>query len=100
MPASREDADEGAPPPPPLLTRRYATFVEGIAGGDATDHRATAAGLPPVDSVNHWDFLSGKTRVSPRSAIPLGSCTAVSRAFLSCTRSILTEIYLCHARSC
>jgi len=35
----------------------YATFVQGIAGGDPTDHRAALAGLPPIDSVNHWDFL-------------------------------------------
>jgi arylsulfatase A-like enzyme len=54
----------------------YATFVEGIAGMDPTDHRAAAAGLPPIDSVNHWDFLVGKVATSPRAEIPLGSCTA------------------------
>jgi arylsulfatase I/J len=54
----------------------YATFVQGIAGLDPTDHRAAKAGLPPIDSVNHWEFLTGKTSVSPRTAIPLGSCTA------------------------
>ena len=37
----------------------YSTFVEGIAGGDATDHRAAAAGLPPIDSVNHW-YVGGR----------------------------------------
>ena len=58
------------------LERRYATFVQGIAGVDPTDHRAASAGLPPIDSVNHWDFLTGKTHDSPRTAIPLGSCSA------------------------
>lgn len=54
----------------------YATFVHGIAGADPTDHRAAAAGLPPIDSIDHWDYLTGKTTTSPRNTIPLGSCSA------------------------
>lgn len=54
----------------------YSTFVHGLAGVDPTDHRAAAAGLPPIDSVDHWPFLSGASTVSPRSTIPMGSCTA------------------------
>ena len=51
--------------------------MEGIAGADPTDHRAAAAGLPPIDSISHWDYLvTGKSKVSPRTAIPLGSCSA------------------------
>ena len=53
----------------------YATFAQGIAGVDPTDHRAATAGLPPIDSVNHWDFLTGKSTTSPRTQIPLGSCS-------------------------
>ena len=53
----------------------YATFVSGVAGGDPTDHRAKAAGLPPIDSVNHWDYFTGKANSSTRTGIPLGSCT-------------------------
>ena len=50
--------------------------MHGVAGADPTDHRALAAGLPPIDSIDHWGFLTGKTAVSPRNTIPLGSCSA------------------------
>lgn len=54
----------------------YATFVAGAAGVDPTDHRAALAGLPPIDSVNHWDYFMGKSSTGPRITVPLGSCTA------------------------
>lgn len=50
----------------------YATFA-GLAGVDPTDHRAQAAGLPPIDSVDIWPLLSGKTDISPRKQIVIGS---------------------------
>jgi hypothetical protein len=46
-----------------------------LAGGDPTDHRAAAGGLPPIDSIDVWPFLSditGKTP-SPRVAFPVDS---------------------------
>jgi len=36
----------------------YTTFCH-LAGVDATDERAAAAGLPPVDGLNQWPLLSG-----------------------------------------
>merc|ERR1712217_24682 len=46
----------------------YATFA-ALAGVDPTDHKAKAAGLPPIDSLNLWPYLSGKTDKSPRSEV-------------------------------
>lgn len=49
----------------------YATFC-GLAGLDPTDHRAAAAGdIPPIDGVDVWPLVSGKTKLSPRAAVPL-----------------------------
>ena len=47
-----------------------ATFAH-IAGVDPTDHVAAAAGLPAIDSLNMWPYLSGETSDSPRDEIPL-----------------------------
>jgi hypothetical protein len=52
----------------------YATFAH-LAGADPTDHSAAAAGLPPVDSINLWPYLSGQSKTSPRSIVPIGSTT-------------------------
>jgi hypothetical protein len=52
---------------------RYATFVHGIAGLDATDKEAAAAGLPPLDSVDQWAYLSGASATAPRTTLPIGS---------------------------
>jgi len=49
----------------------YATFAK-LAGQDPTDHRAAAAGLPPIDSLDVWPFLSGVETVSPRTSFPVG----------------------------
>jgi hypothetical protein len=40
-------------------------FAE-LAGVDPTDHTAAAAGLPAVDSVSLWPYLSGRQSASPR----------------------------------
>lgn len=50
----------------------YGTFC-ALAGADPTDHRAAAAGLPPVDSYNLWPLLSGSNSTSPRAELALGS---------------------------
>lgn len=39
----------------------YAT-VAGVAGVDPTDHKAAAAKLPPIDSVNLWPYFTGEVR--------------------------------------
>ena len=51
----------------------YSTFVQGIAGLDPTDHRAAAAGLPPIDSLNVWPYLTGKVASSPRTELFAGA---------------------------
>ena len=61
----------------------YPTFCT-LAGVDATDARAAAAGLPPVDGVDVWPMLSGASATTNRTAHflgtadgPLGTATAV-----------------------
>eukprot|EP00050_Salpingoeca_kvevrii_P006706 m.291120 g.291120 ORF g.291120 m.291120 type:complete len:544 (+) comp12413_c0_seq1:60-1691(+) len=49
----------------------YATLCR-LAGVDPTDHRAADAGLPPIDSLDLWDYISGANASSPRSVIPFG----------------------------
>jgi len=53
----------------------YATFAAIAGVDDVTDHRAAAAGLPPVDSVNQWPLLTGQLTRGSRSVVPLGSCS-------------------------
>jgi len=48
----------------------YATFAE-LAGVDASDPIAEAAGLPPVDSVSQWQVIAGHAKVA-RHDIYLG----------------------------
>ena len=50
----------------------YATFA-GLAGVDPTDAAAAAAGLPPIDSINLWPWLSGASPTSPRTEVPIAS---------------------------
>ncbi|XP_065828565.1 arylsulfatase B-like [Oscarella lobularis] len=50
----------------------YATFCS-LAGVDSADSKASAAHLPPVDGMNMWPFISGQTKESPRTEIPIGS---------------------------
>jgi len=46
----------------------YATFA-ALAGVDPTDHKAKAAGLPAIDSMNLWPYLSGQEEQSPRTEV-------------------------------
>ena len=50
----------------------YATFC-GLAGIDATDAKAAAAGLPPVEGYDLWPLLSGANMTGPRTEVWLGS---------------------------
>ena len=50
----------------------YRTFC-GLAGVDATDARAAAAGLPPVEGYDLWPLLSGANATGPRTEVWLGS---------------------------
>lgn len=49
----------------------YATMAY-LAGVDPTDHRAAAAGLPPIDSINVWPYLAGQVTIRP--AMKIGDC--------------------------
>ena len=50
----------------------YATFC-ALAGVDAADARAAAAGLPPIDSLDMSALLLGANLTSPRTEVPIGS---------------------------
>ena len=55
----------------------YSTFA-ALAGVDRTDHRAAAAGLPPVDGFDLTGILTGSNLTSPRAELPIGTEPAVS----------------------
>ena len=56
----------------------YATYCS-LAGVDPTDHKAKAAGLPPIDSHNLWPVLSGQAAASPRTELAIGDLEQVGR---------------------
>jgi arylsulfatase B len=72
--------------PPPMHGRKlsglgavwdwYGTFA-ALGGVDPTDARAAAAGLPPIDSVNLWPYISCQAASSGRSQLGLGSSSCV-----------------------
>lgn len=47
-----------------------ATFIR-LAGGDPQDLEGEAKGMPPVDSLDVWPYLSGSSPSSPRQELPL-----------------------------
>jgi len=51
----------------------YATFAY-LAGVDPTDN---VPGFPATDSINVWPLISGQTKTSPRTEIPLSSFPGV-----------------------
>ena len=65
----------------------YGTFC-AIAGVDPTDEKAAKAGLPPVDSLNMWPFISGQTE-SPRTQIPISYNTLISGDYKILTGTVL-----------
>ena len=66
-----------------VMMRADATFVHGIGGLDATDKEAAAAGLPAIDSVDQWSYLSGKTDTAPRTTLAIGSTGNPVRGWLA-----------------
>jgi hypothetical protein len=50
------------------LLHTSATFCS-IAGVEVFDHRAALAGLPPVDGLDLWPYLSGAVTTSPRKEV-------------------------------
>lgn len=52
----------------------YATFA-ALGGVSAFDHRAAAAGLPAVEGLDLWPYLSGRTAASPRKEYYCGVTT-------------------------
>ena len=48
----------------------YATFCH-LAGVDPTDELAAKSNLPPIDSHNVWDLITGVNTTSPRDEWPL-----------------------------
>lgn len=48
----------------------YATFLT-LVGVDPTDIRASEAGLPPIDSLDVWDLITGANTTSPRFEWPI-----------------------------
>ena len=57
----------------------YYSTVAALAGVDPTDHRAAAAGLPPVDGLNMMPYFTGQAETSPRTFIFNDVNTAVIR---------------------
>eukprot|EP01060_Flectonema_neradi_P036510 TRINITY_DN702_c1_g1_i1.p1 TRINITY_DN702_c1_g1~~TRINITY_DN702_c1_g1_i1.p1 ORF type:complete len:531 (+),score=111.30 TRINITY_DN702_c1_g1_i1:45-1637(+) len=49
----------------------YTTFAH-LAGVTAVDEKAEKAGLPPIDGINVWPYISGQVDTSPRTRIPIG----------------------------
>lgn len=54
------------------LFSRWATFAAIGGIDDIEDHTAKAAGLPPIDSINLWGYISGTEATSPRTHVIIG----------------------------
>ena len=48
------------------------TTLSHVAGVVPTDEKAAKAGLPDIDGLNMWPYLSGDDESSPRTRIPIG----------------------------
>ena len=55
----------------------WATLI-GLAGGDPSDARAAAHGLPPPDALDLWPLLSGINGTSPRVEVPIAPSSLIS----------------------
>ncbi len=53
----------------------YATFADvgGLPASALVDREAAAAGLPPVDAISLWPYVSGAVPESPRRQVVLGT---------------------------
>ena len=67
-----------------------ATFC-ALAGVDATDHRAAAAQLPPVDSISMVPVLLGTPGARPRLSLPIGAEPRLSNLSTAPPCSSLTQ---------
>merc|ERR1712070_448803 len=65
----------------------YTTFCS-LAGIDAGDDRAAAAGLPPVDGINQWPLIAGEAEPSGHSEIHVSEMTLIQRPFKIITGSM------------
>lgn len=54
-----------------------ATFA-GLANVSMVDHRAAAAGLPPIDSLDVWPLIMGVNATSPRVEFPISPAVLVA----------------------
>ena len=73
----------------------YAT-LSAFAGVDPTDHRAAAASLPAIDSIDHSGVIMGTAKNSPRKVLPIGTeprPSNLSTAPLCSTYNIETPYY-------
>jgi len=75
----------------------YSTFC-GLAGVDPTDEKAKKANLPPVDSINMWEYLSGKTTTPPRDEVPIGHVTDINHGATRLNGLIMGD-YKCKMRN-
>ena len=73
----------------------YGTFSE-LAGIDPTDHRAAAAGLPPIDSHSLVPVLMG-TGQSTRKEIPIGTEPRLMKMYSLCS---IGHFLSCHSSHC
>eukprot|EP01060_Flectonema_neradi_P009953 TRINITY_DN1710_c0_g1_i5.p1 TRINITY_DN1710_c0_g1~~TRINITY_DN1710_c0_g1_i5.p1 ORF type:complete len:526 (+),score=134.78 TRINITY_DN1710_c0_g1_i5:465-2042(+) len=48
------------------------TTLSHVAGVVPVDEKASKAGLPDIDGMNMWPYLSGDVDASPRTRIPIG----------------------------
>ena len=55
----------------------YATYCD-IAGVDVDDAKSSAAGLPDVDGIAQWPYLSGANLTSHRNQVLIGDTSATS----------------------
>ncbi|CAE7245189.1 ARSB [Symbiodinium natans] len=70
----------------------YGTLC-ALAGVDASDQRAAAAGLPPIDSVDMWPYLSGAADASPRNTIPVGDTCLISGSWKLMTAATTPSLW-------
>ena len=65
-------------PAPLFVLTPLRAMRPGLAGVDPTDHAAAAAGLPPIDSVDVWDHVTGVNTTSPRTGLHVSPNTIIA----------------------
>ena len=59
----------------------WRTFADVAGIQDVEDHKAAAAGLPPVDGVSQWPLWKGETTSPPRTELAVAGCQANDGSF-------------------